>query len=75
MKTTHCARSTVEVLVATPDRKIRSPVVETQRHIADRVREIPANRASLVPRQRGDTFNIEKLTAVVLHAGQHDERR
>ena len=39
----HRSWSAVEILIGTPDREIGAPVVQRQRHVADRVGEVESD--------------------------------
>ena len=67
-------RPRVQILVAAPDGEIRIPVVQLERHVADRVREIEAHRGAGGSRRRGDGAEIEQLAAQILHARPEHER-
>ena len=64
----------VQIFVAAPDCEIATAVVQAQREIAGRVREIESDDATLAMRGFGDRAKVERLAGAVLHAGQHHER-
>ena len=53
------SRSAVQIFVAAPDREIRSPFVELQRNISDRVGQIKRYNASLAMAGLGDLCHVE----------------
>ncbi len=68
------ARARVQVFVAAPHGEIAAAVVQLQREVAGRVREVEADDAALLVGRLGDFLEIERLARAVLHAGQHHER-
>ena len=69
-----CARSTVEIFVRAPTRKVSTPVVQRKRDIANGVRKIPSALRTDGVRCARDTSHIQHLPCVVLNASQYDER-
>ena len=64
----------VHVLVVAPHCKVGIAVVQLQRQVADRVREVETHgRAGGVPEPR-DVLQVEGLSGAVLHAGPDDGR-
>ena len=68
------ARSRVEVLVAAPDGEIGAPVVQRERHVADRVRKIEADARSRALRRVAIARGRARSPVQVLHARQQHER-
>ena len=68
------ARAAVEILVRTPHCEIHAPVVQLQRHIARRVRQVEPDRATLLMRQPRHLLQVIQLTREKIHAGQHHQR-
>mmetsp|Transcript_94003 Transcript_94003/g.293826 ORF Transcript_94003/g.293826 Transcript_94003/m.293826 type:complete len:257 (+) Transcript_94003:3-773(+) len=64
----------VEVLVGAPAGKIAAPIVQLKRHIADRMREVEAHQATLLPSRAGDPVQLEELARIVLDPAEHDHR-
>ena len=69
-----CARSTVEIFVRAPTRKVSTPVVQGKRDIANGVRKIPSALRTDGVRCARDTSHIQHLPCVVLNASQYHER-
>src|SRR5215468_9202941 len=68
------ARSRVQVLVAAPNGEVGRIAMQSERHVADRVREVEADRAAVASRQARERADLEPLAAQVLHARQEDQR-
>ena len=67
-------RAAAQVLVGAPHREVDVPVVQGERHVARRVRELPAGeRAGLVDRGR-EPRDVVDLAGRVVHAGQQGDR-
>ena len=67
-------RSAVQILVGAPHREVGAPVVQPERHVARRVRQIEAHHRARPPPRTCQALEIEQLAGVILHAGQQDER-
>ena len=58
----------------TPDGEVGARVVQCDRQVADRMREVPADRATRAPSRLRDRADVERLPGEVLHARQQDRR-
>src|SRR5882757_5280150 len=63
-------RSAIEIFVTAPHCEVDVPIMQTQRHIADGVRQIESHYTALLLRYAGDGGELKILTAEILHAGQ-----
>ena len=70
----HRARARVQVLVRAPDGEVHVPVVEAQDEVARRVRQVPADDATLRLREPRDRLDLERLARVVLDSRKQDQR-
>ena len=70
----HCAGAGVEIFVVTPDREIDIPVMQCQRHVADRMGQIDPDHAGALLRGGRDPADIEKLSSEEIHPGEQNER-
>ena len=70
----HRAGTGVEIFVGAPDGEIDVPIVQRQRHVADRVREIDPDHAAALLRRRRDFLDVEQLTGEKVHAGDKHQR-
>ena len=68
------ARAAIQVLVGTPDREVRAPVVQRERHIAHRMGEVEAHTRADGMAGFRERAEIEQLPGQVLDAGHQDER-
>ena len=68
------ARTGVEIFVGTPDREIDIPIVQRERNVAGRMREIDPDDATALLRSRGDSRDVEELAGEKIHPGEKDER-
>ena len=64
----------IEVLVGAPGREVGCPVVELELDVADGVREIEPDRDATPAAELADGGHVEHLPAVVLDAGQEQQR-
>ena len=72
MEARHCAGAGVEIFVGTPHREIDIPVVQRQRHVADRVSEIDTDRDTSLLRCFRDRRDVKQLAGEKIHAGNHN---
>src|SRR5216684_1819393 len=63
----------VEILVVTPNRKVRTPIVEAQFQVSCRVRQIKTNHTTFLMPGVRDGLEIERLTRGVVHTAQQDQ--
>ena len=68
------AGSRVHVLVRAPDGEVHAPVVQPERHVPRRVRQVPADHAAHVAARGRDALDVQALPGEVLEAGQPDQR-
>ena len=68
------ARPGVDVLVVAPGRPVDAPRAELERHVADRVREIPADHRADVVRRRRHGGDVDELAREVVDAAEQHER-
>jgi hypothetical protein len=68
------AGSGVQVFVVAPDREVGARVVNRERHVADRVREVEADTAAVALCGRRVRSEVEPFAGEILHAGQQHER-
>ena len=68
------AGTSVQVLVGAPGREVRVPVVQRERQVTDRVREVEAGDRAHTMRGFRKCPDIETLTGQVLDTRQQDER-
>ena len=64
--TSNRARAAIEVLVRTPDCEVDVPIVQLYRHVADSVREVPADEDAFGLCVCRDALDIEELAGVEL---------
>src|SRR5690606_33581903 len=64
----------VEILVAAPHGEIDVPIVQRERNIADRMRQIEAAGAAAAACAFRDRAHVQALTSQVLHARQPNQR-
>lgn len=64
----------VHVLVSTPACKVDIPIVKLQLYVSCCVRQIPADDNSAGVGMRCDCRDVQQLAAVVLNAGQKNQR-
>ena len=64
----------VQVLVRAPRREVDVPGVQAQRHVAGRVRQVPAHRDAARLREGRDRRDVEGLPRVEVHAREEEER-
>jgi len=69
-----CTGTRVHVLVSTPACKIDIPVVKLQLYVSCCVRQIPADGNSAGVGMCCDSRDVQQLAAVVLDAGQKNQR-
>ena len=65
----------VQVLVGAPGRPVDAPVVQAQRHVARRVRQIPADDRAGGLSGGGDRVDVEQLAGEVVHRAEQDAAR
>ena len=68
------ARPGIHVFVVAPHCEVGAAVVQLQRQIADRMRQIEADDGTGGMAETRDFFQIERLSGAVLHAGPYDQR-
>ncbi len=68
------ARSAVQIFIAAPHCKIRSPIVQSEWHIPCRVRQIESDDAPLAMPGLRDSLQVESLASGVVHAAEKDQR-
>ena len=67
-------RPGVQVLVAAPHREVGVRVVQRERHVADRVREVEAGDAAVRVRGARDARQVKHLPGAILHPGPQHQR-
>src|SRR6266446_8809825 len=67
------ARPGVKIFVGTPDGEIDVPIVQRQRHIADRVGKIDTDRDAVLLRRFGDRRDVEQLAGEKIHASDYND--
>lgn len=63
----------VHVLIVAPCCKVDVPIVELERHIANRVSQVPADRNTIRMAVACYELNIEELPRIELYTGQEDK--
>src|SRR6266478_5069291 len=74
-RTGDCTGAGVQIFVRTPDRKIDIPIVERERDVANRVREIETDSDTVFLRCGRDFFDIQQLTGEKVHTAKHHYRQ
>src|SRR5262245_39104814 len=66
------AGSRIQILVAAPDREVRSRIMQRERYVADGVRESEADRAAMTRRAARDLLEGQWLAGHIVHARPDD---
>ena len=64
------AGSGVEIFVGTPDGEIDVPIVQRERNVAGRMREIDPDDDAVLLRRGRDFLDVEQLAGEKIHAGK-----
>ena len=69
----NASRTRVEVLVGAPDGEVDVPVVQPERHVADRVSQVDSNGDALGVSCLRQPRDVEQLSRVVLDPRHHED--
>ncbi len=62
----------IQIFVAAPDSEIRVIVMQSERHVADGVREVESDDATNEVSRTRDAWEIKRLSGAELHPGPQE---
>ena len=72
--TSHASWTAIQILIAAPNREVRTPIVQFQTQIAGSMRQIEADHATLCVTRARNSCHIERLAGRIIHSTQQDQR-